>query len=234
MDISQIKLFSTHEHPCSYLQDKQATTVFVDPTLALDSNLYSELSDLGFRRSGQHLYRPKCRTCQACVPVRIPVEQFKPNRSQSRCLKKNASVEVSVIDSIATNEHFDLYQRYINARHSDGDMYPANRDQYEEFLSSEWGVTSYIEFRDQGRLIAVAVSDKLEKGLSAIYTFYAPEEPHRGLGTLGVLRQIELCKELGLPYLYLGYWVKECKKMNYKTMYRPLQLLIQQSWLTLK
>lgn len=234
MDISQIKLFSTHEHPCSYLEDQLATTVFVDPTLRLDAEAYSELSDFGFRRSGQHLYRPRCRQCQACIPVRIPVAQFQANRSQKRCLKRNAAVTTNIVDSIATDEHFDLYRRYIDARHADGDMYPPSRSQYEEFLSSEWGVTRYIEYRLDDELIAVSVSDQLDQGLSAIYTFYAPEHPNRGLGVLGVLKQIELCKELGLPFLYLGYWVRDCKKMNYKTLYRPLQLLIQQNWLTLK
>lgn len=234
MDVSKIKLFSTHEHACSYLEDQMATTLFVDPTLQMDGKLYSELSDLGFRRSGQHLYRPRCRACQACIPVRIPVEEFQLSRSQKRCLKKNQDVRVHWTDSIASDEHYALYERYINERHSDGDMYPPNREQYDEFLTSEWGVTRFIEMRLGGTLIAVAVSDRLEQGLSAIYTYYDPSLPSRSLGVFAILKQIEHCRELGLPFVYLGYWIRDCDKMNYKTQYRPLQMLFQQSWLTLR
>lgn len=233
MDVSQIKLFSTHEHACSYLEGKMATTVFVDPTLQINGETYSELSDFGFRRSGAHLYRPRCRECQACIPVRIPVTDFKPNRSQKRCAKRNSDVSVHQVNNIDSDEHYALYEQYITERHADGDMFPPSREQYTEFLSSEWGVTQYLEFRVEDRLIAVAVSDKLDRGLSAIYTFFAPAEHSRSLGTFAVLKQIERSGQLGLPYLYLGYWIRDCTKMNYKTQFRPLQMFVQQTWLTL-
>jgi len=232
MDISAIKLYATHEHPCSYLKDRSATTIFVDPSLPVNGHIYSELSDFGFRRSGKHIYRPNCRACHACIPVRIPVSEFQPTRAQKRCLKRNANVTMTALRNIATEEHYELYARYIDHRHSDGDMFPPSREQYEDFLSSEWGVTRYLEFRENGKLLGVAVSDELDQGLSAIYTFFEPAESDRSLGVLAVLRQIELAEKLRLPYVYLGYWIRECAKMRYKTQYRPLQMFINSQWLT--
>ena len=231
-DISNLKLYATHEHPCSYLSDKAATTVFVDPKANLDGADYSQLSDFGFRRSGQHVYRPHCRECQACIPVRIPVASFQPNRRQRRCLNRNSDLDVVVVDSINTEAHYQLYDRYITERHSDGDMFPPSRQQYSEFLSAQWGVTRFIEFRLGKQLIAVAVSDELDQGYSAIYTFFDPNETQRSLGTFAVLHQIALARQQNLPYVYLGYWIKDCAKMNYKNQYRPLQMYINQEWLT--
>jgi arginyl-tRNA--protein-N-Asp/Glu arginylyltransferase len=233
MDISSIKLYATHEHPCSYLKDRSATTIFVDPALTMNGRIYSELSDFGFRRSGAHVYRPNCRNCQACIPVRIPVALFQPSRAQRRCIKRNQDVVATLTDSINTDEHYALYASYINSRHSDGDMYPPTRDQYEDFLSSEWGVTRYIELRAEGRLLGVAVSDQLDQGLSAIYTFFHSNEPSRSLGVLAVLRQVELAQALKLPYVYLGYWIRECDKMRYKNQYRPLDMFINNNWVTI-
>lgn len=231
-DISSLKLYATHEHPCSYLIDKAATTVFVDPNARIDAVIYSELSEFGFRRSGKHVYRPHCRACQACIPVRVPVATFRPTRSQKRCLKRNDDLSMNLVSSISTEEHYQLYEFYISGRHMDGDMYPPSRQQYSEFLSAEWGVTQFLEFRLKGELICIAVCDRLEQGLSAIYTFFNPDQVSRSLGTLAVLKQIELASELGLPYVYLGYWIKDCEKMNYKSKYRPLQMYINQQWLT--
>ena len=232
MDISAIKLYATHEHPCRYLKDRAATTIFVDPALILNSHIYSELSDFGFRRSGKHIYRPNCRSCHACIPVRIPVEAFQPTRTQKRCLKRNADLTVTVRKTIKTDEHYSLYANYIQLRHADGDMYPPSREQYDDFLSAEWGVTRYLEFRSKDKLVGVAVSDQLDQGLSAIYTFFDPAESSRSLGVFAVLEQLKLAAQLGLPYVYLGYWIRECAKMRYKTQYRPLQMYINNHWLT--
>lgn len=232
MDISSIKFFSTHEHPCSYLDDKAATTVFVDPTLELNGHIYSELSDYGFRRSGGHVYRPHCQQCQACIPVRLPVNVFSPSRAQRRCLKRNADLYTRETPSINTDEHYQLYQRYIEVRHADGDMYPPSRKQYDEFLSAQWGVTRYLELRLKGddTLVAVAVCDRLDQGLSAIYTFFDPTQTQRSLGVLAVLIQIQQAQSLGLPYVYLGYWIRQCQKMSYKTQYHPLEMFIDNHW----
>jgi len=233
-DLSNLRLFGTQPHPCSYLDDQDATTLFVDPDAPVDIHLYSQLSQLGFRRSGSHLYRPQCAVCQACISCRIPVHLFKPNRSQKRCWQRNQDLQVREIDSIHTAEHYQLYADYINSRHKDGDMYPPSITQYEAFLTREWGVTRYLEMRLEGKLLGVAVCDRLEDGLSAVYTFYCPKAEKRSLGAFAILAQIHMAKQQGLSHLYLGYWIKECTKMRYKIQYRPLELLINRRWMRLK
>lgn len=233
MDTSSIKLYATHEHPCSYLDSKLAKTAFVDPAIEINGAIYSELSDYGFRRSGEHVYRPHCSECQACTPIRIPTATFKPSKSQKRCLKRNKDIVMTVVEDISSDEHYELYERYITLRHADGDMFPPSRKQYDDFLAPVWGVTQYLEFRLEGKLLGVAVTDKLDLGLSAIYTYFEPEETTRSLGVFGVLREIELAKEMQLPYLYLGFWIKDCQKMSYKINYKPLQMLLNGKWLTL-
>lgn len=232
-DLSTLKLFTTQPHPCSYLEDQEATTLFVDPDANVDKALYSQLSQLGFRRSGSHLYRPQCAFCQACISCRIPLSAFRPSRSQRRCWQRNLDLTISVVDNIHTEEHYLLYADYILNRHKDGDMYPPSQAQYEAFLTSEWGVTHYLEYRHNGQLIGVAVCDKLEDGLSAVYTFYNPNEGKRSLGVFSILAQIEMARTQGLKNLYLGYWIKQCDKMRYKTQYRPLELLINRRWMRL-
>ena len=232
-DLSTLKLFATQPHPCSYIDDEQATTVFVDPEAKIDLTLYSQLSLLGFRRSGGHLYRPQCSNCQACMSCRIPVSLFRPNRSQRRCWQKNRDIQITPTERIDTLEHYNLYSRYIESRHQDGDMYPPSEEQYKAFLTSEWGSTRYLEFRLDGELIAVSVCDYLDDGLSAVYTFYNAELRERSLGKFAILAQIYRAQEMGLSYVYLGYWIKQCEKMNYKTDYRPLELLVNRRWLRL-
>lgn len=232
-DLSSLKLFATQPHPCSYLDDHEATTVFVDPDAKIDASIYTQLSQLGFRRSGSHLYRPQCMRCQACISCRIPINLFKPNRSQRRCLQKNSDISLEFTDTIATQEHYQLYANYIEHRHPEGDMHPPSQEQYNAFLTSEWNLTKYIEFKINGKLIGVSVCDQLGDGLSAVYTFYDPSLEARSLGKFAILAQIDQAKQLNLDYLYLGYWIKECNKMNYKIQYRPLELLVNRRWMRL-
>ena len=231
-NLSSIKLFATHPHPCSYLPDEESTTVFVDPATKIDLPLYTELSHYGFRRSGNHLYRPQCADCQACIPIRIPVAEFKPNRKQSRCLKKNNDLSTSKIASIDNDECYTLYEKYIEQRHNDGDMHPPSRNQFTEFLSNQWNATQYYGFRKDDKLLAVAVCDQLENGLSAIYTFFDPDESKRSLGMYCILQEIQWAQKLKLPWLYLGYWIKTCKKMNYKNEFKPYQLMLNNHWVS--
>ncbi|HWV15130.1 MAG TPA: arginyltransferase [Cellvibrio sp.] len=232
-DLSTLRLFATKPHPCSYIDGQIATTVFVDPEAAIDVELYSQLSLLGFRRSGGHLYRPQCANCQACISCRIPVDIFKMNRNQRRCLQRNRDIEIGLAAAIESSEHYHLYARYIESRHQDGDMYPPSEEQYRAFLTSEWGATQFWEFRLAGRLVGVAVCDQVDDGLSAVYTFYDPDLQERALGKFAVLSQIKRAKQLGLRYVYLGYWIKQCEKMNYKIQYRPLELLMNHRWMRL-
>ena len=225
-----LKVYTTYPHSCSYLADQEATTLFVDPRQPMDKVLYSNLSLLGFRRSGSHVYRPHCSHCEACIPARIPVAQFEPRRGQTRTWKRNQDLRVRRSDDLRDEEAFQLYCRYIELRHYDGDMYPPDTEQYESFLNDAWDCTHYYRFYDDSRLIALAVVDELQDGMSAIYTFFDPEADKRSLGTFAILWQIERVRALGLEYLYLGYWIRGCKKMSYKSEFRPLELYVKNRW----
>jgi arginine-tRNA-protein transferase len=232
-ELARLKFYATQPHSCSYLPAEQATTLFLDPSQPMDVQVYADLSDMGFRRSGDHLYRPHCQNCSACVPARIPVDLFVPNRQQKRIFKRNADIEVRSTQPRFTEEYFDLYQRYIQQRHADGDMFPPSRDQFSTFLVRDLPFCRFYEFRVDKRLLAVAVTDVLPNGLSAVYTFYEPTEERRSLGRYAILWQIAEAARLQLHAVYLGYWIKNCQKMNYKTQYRPIELLTNQRWVTL-
>ena len=229
-ELARLKFYATQPHPCSYLPDEQATTLFLDPSQPMDEQLYAELSELGFRRSGDHLYRPHCQRCNACLPARVPVQAFKPDRQQRRIIKRNADLQVTCARPTFSEEYYDLYSRYISLRHVDGDMYPPDRDQFSTFLVRDLAFSHFYEFREQGRLVAIAATDRMPNGLSAVYTFFDPLEERRSLGRYAILWQIGETARLGLAALYLGYWIKSCRKMNYKTQYRPIELFINQRW----
>lgn len=234
--LSTLKVFATHPHACSYLPDQKATTLFIDPAAPMDSNTYSQLSEMGFRRSGPHLYRPHCSRCNSCVPARIPVQSFQPNRRQRRILKRNADLIVIDRTALHGDEYYELYAKYIEGRHRDGDMYPPTRQQFDSFLTREWDLTHYYCFyentsSEKPKLLAVAVVDVMSNGLSAIYSFFDPDLKERSLGVYAVLWQIKRAQELGLPNVYLGYWIKQCRKMAYKIEYRPIELLVNNRWI---
>jgi arginyl-tRNA--protein-N-Asp/Glu arginylyltransferase len=232
-ELARLKFYATQAHPCSYLDEKQATTLFLDPSQPMDVQLYAELSELGFRRSGDHLYRPHCQHCSACLPARIPAKRFIANRQQRRIIKRNESVEVRAVQPVFSEEYYCLYARYIERRHADGDMFPPSREQFSSFLVRELSFSRFYEFRESGRLLAVAVTDVLPNGLSAVYTFYDPDEEQRSLGRYAILWQIGESSRLNLHAVYLGYWIRDCRKMNYKTQYRPIELFVNQRWITL-
>ena len=231
-DSKEIKLYATHPHPCSYFDDREAKTIFIDPDMTPSPALYSELSRRGFRRSGNHIYRPDCNRCRECIASRVPVALFSPTRSQRRSIKRNADLSTKIF-SAPSEESYALYERYINGRHRDGDMFPPSREQFNSFLGPSNATTEYVHFYLGDDLVAVAVTDVLDDGLSAIYTFYDPEFSRRGLGVYGILWQISEAKSRNLPYIYLGYWIRDCQKMSYKTDYRPIELLINSRWVRL-
>jgi len=206
----------------------------MDPKAQVDRAQATMLSELGFRRSGTHIYRPNCLACKACTSVRVSAQTFKPKRSYRRIINKNADLTVEFVESIDNEECYALYSGYIAQRHSDGDMYPATREQYEQFLVDGLEITQYVTFRLDGELVAVAVMDQLEDGYSAVYTFFHPGMGERSLGRNAILWQIEHCRNQDLPYIYLGYWIKDCEKMSYKTQFRPLELYIDNRWLRLE
>jgi len=232
---SQLRFYMTVPHACSYLEDHEATTLFLDPEHPLTPQIYDLLSLVGFRRSGRHLYRPNCKGCDACISVRVPVEQFRPKRKHRKILNRNQDLTYRVLPARFNEEHYQLYERYINERHSDGDMYPASEDQYRSFLNLDKPFAYLIEFRDpSGKLFAVSAMDQLQHGLSAIYTFYDPDQSRRSPGVFVVLWLIGYASHLGLPYVYLGYWIEACRKMSYKTEYQPLEQLRDNHWYPVK
>jgi arginine-tRNA-protein transferase len=186
----------------------------------------------GFRRSGDIVYRPSCGGCRACVPVRIPVAAFCPDRSQRRCLARNADVEAHIVTPSSHDEYLDLYQRYLGARHRGGGMDDHGAHEFEQFLIGSWNDGRFLELRQRHthRLLGVAVSDVLPDALSAVYTFFDPDESARGLGTLGVLKQLEWAKRDARAHLYLGYWIAGHPKMAYKRRYQPLEAFDGRGW----
>ena len=227
----KIDLYATPPHPCSYFSDgRQAITLYLDPYYPKSQRLYDFLTDKGFRRSGGFLYRHDCQHCQQCTSIRVNVAAFKPRRTQRRVLKKNQDLTITVVESGYQQEHFDLYKKYVNARHQNSGMDNPNKAEYTNFLCGQWEESFFYEFRLDQQLLAVAVVDPLAQGLSAIYTFYHPEYDHRSLGVFAILWQIQEAQRLDLPWVYLGFWIKDCRKMNYKTAYQPLEYYYKKCW----
>ncbi len=227
----QLNLYATPPHDCSYLPGNQATTIFLDPHIHKDPHLYSRLSAQGFRRSGDHLYRPHCQSCTACEAVRVPVRDFQFRRVQKRVWTKNADLNIRACAPVYCAEHFQLYHHYLAQRHRGGGMDDPTPDTYMQFLTSHWAESCFYEFRLADKLLMVAVVDLFEQGLSAVYTFFDTQYEHRSLGNYAVLFEIQEAKRLGLNWLYLGYWIDGCQKMNYKTNYQPLEHYVQNKWL---
>ncbi|MCD5362195.1 arginyltransferase [Chromobacterium aquaticum] len=228
-----IHFYATAPYPCSYLAGRQARSQVAIPAEAIDGEVYSQLVKLGFRRSGLYTYRPYCDSCQACVPVRIPVERFMPGRTQRKVARRLEAMQVRLLPLEFDAEHYALYRWYQQSRHAGGGMSDDDPHQYSEFILKS-GVDSMLaEFRLDGELKMVSLIDRLADGLSAVYTFYDPDDAKSSLGVFNVLWQAELTQRLGLPYLYLGYWIRECQKMSYKAMYQPLQALMDGRWVEL-
>lgn len=233
--LSEIPFYISLPHPCSYLPGNTARSLFVDPNGPLDTHEYSRLAELGFRRSGRLVYRPHCADCSQCLAARIPVAEFNARRSQRRTAQRNADLRIEVHPAHQDDTHYRLYQRYTATRHGDGDgnMADASAQEYWAFLTADWSDTRFIEFHLADQLVAVAVTDWLDDGLSALYTFFEPDLASRALGVQAILSQVQLARELGLDYLYLGYWIADCRKMRYKADWRPLEVFQGQGWTSL-
>jgi len=230
--LTDLAFYASPPHSCSYLPEEEATTLFADPHAEMSMALYGQLIDLGFRRSGRYVYQPRCRRCTACLPARLPVTQLRPTRSQRRTWARNQDLTVSVRPAAFSEEHYALYRRYMATRHPGGGMDVDQPDAYMEFLCSDWSDTRFVEFREGATLVAVAVTDYLRQGLSAVYTFFSPEAGRRGLGTYAILWQADAAARSGRRHLYLGYWIEGSQKMAYKGCFRPLEVYRQGVWHT--
>lgn len=226
-----ITLYASPVTDCNYLPGQQSTSLFADPDLPKNISLHSSLSKLGFRRSGEFIYRPGCENCNACIATRVPINEFRPSRCQRRTWKQNQDLIVKIRPAEFELEHFELYQRYLSTRHAKGGMDDPTPESYMQFLSSSWSETLFIEFRLEEKLAAIAVVDELENALSAVYTFFDPDLSKRSLGRYAILYEIGHARQKGLEWLYLGYWIEKCQKMKYKQDYQPQEHFIEGQWI---
>ncbi len=230
---NQLWLYSTGEHPCSYVDGRVARTVFVDPAFPIGNAHYSQLIRHGMRRSGGYIYQPKCPDCTSCKSLRVPVQHFRPNRSQRRCWRRNHDLRIIQRPPAFVEDHFRLYRLYMSRRHPGSGMDDHDPDRYMEFLVCPWSDTVFLEIRHGRELLGVAVSDRVADGLSAVYTFFHPDVPARSIGTFAILCQIEHARMNAMEYVYLGYWIAECAKMRYKADFRPCEVYDGGGWTAL-
>lgn len=226
-----VAFYVSEPYPCGYLPGRQARSQIVIPSRAIDHALYTQLVQQGFRRGGLYIYRPHCEGCQACVPVRVPVNAFHPNRSQRRTWQRNSHLRGRQLPLRYEERHYELYHRYQVARHDGSSMAQDDAEQYSEFILQSTVESWLLEFSAGDELKIVSLVDVLDDGLSAVYAFFDPDEQQAGLGVYNVLALIDIARRLGLPYVYLGYWINGCRKMAYKSNYQPLESLIDGQWL---
>ncbi|HEV2678049.1 MAG TPA: arginyltransferase [Aliidongia sp.] len=223
--------YRTSSQPCPYLDGFVERKVITELNGPAPQVLYNDLSRAGFRRSHQLAYRPACPACTACVPVRVAVAGFVPGRSIRRLEAQNADLAIETVEAAGTVEQYRLFTRYQFARHAESDMANMGFGDYRAMIEGSPVSTRLVTLRDRaGRLVGVCLTDDLDDGASAVYSFYDPDQPKRSLGTWLVVALIERARDLGRPYVYLGYWIAGSRKMAYKTRFQPLEALGPTGW----
>ena len=240
------RFYLTAETPCPYLEGKMERKVFTHLLDADADAINSMLTTAGFRRSQTIAYKPACDGCSACVSVRIPVDAFELTGSYRRILRKNRDLVRIPREPMATEPQFELLHKYLNQRHANGGMSDMDDDDFAAMVEETTVSTLMFEYwtkpepdddaaepLGRDRLIATALTDLIDDGLSMVYSFFDPQEHARSLGTYMILDHVAKARELGLPYVYLGYWIEGCRKMAYKARYRPLEALTTEGWIRL-
>ncbi len=235
-----IQFYATAPYPCSYLPGLEGRSQVATPPNLMTNAIYDELIHKGFRRSGYFTYRPYCDHCKACISSRIITKEFKATRSQTRAWKKHTHLTSKVLPLIYSEEHFNLYRAYQLSRHTDSitsdsaETEPEEESQYRQFLAQSHIESFLVEFRENGVLRMVSVIDRVSDGISAVYTFFDASVPNASYGTYGILWQIDFAQSKDIPYVYLGYYIKESQKMSYKSNFTPIEGLIDGQWQLLK
>jgi leucyl-tRNA---protein transferase len=226
----KIQFYTTTKYNCSYIDKMDAQSLVVTPYKSINQNIFQDLIEKGFRRSGQYIYKPNCNSCTACIPIRLPVQKFLFSKTQKRIYKKHGYFKVREIPLAFKKKHFDLYLKYQNKRHSYINNDQNSLDDYNDFLIKSNVKSKFIEFWDGDSLKIVSIVDIVSDGISAVYTFYDPDDEKVSYGTYSIIWLINWCKAQQLKYIYLGYWIGECNKMKYKTNFKPYELYIKGYW----
>ena len=226
----KIQFYKTTEYNCSYIDKMYAQSLVVTPYKSIDQNIFQDLIEKGFRRSGQYIYKPSCKSCTACIPIRLTVQKFLSSRSQKRIFKKHQHFDVREVSFAFKQEHFDLYSKYQNKRHSSINNDQNKIDDYNDFLIKSNVNSKLVEFWDGDLLKIVSIIDMMSDGISAVYTFFDPDDEKVSYGTYSIIWLINWCKNQQFKYMYLGYWIGECNKMKYKTNFKPYELYIKGYW----
>ena len=229
-----IKLFETVTDQCPYLEHEVSASILIDPDENIKPKLFSLLSKSGFRRSGDMLYSPKCPACKACISVRVPSDRYQPSRSQKRVWRKNLDLTVTVEDVRFDQQHFDLYLKYQQHRHPESTMCDDDPEKYISFIESNFSQSKFVCFYDNSQLIGISVIDQFNGGISAVYTFFDPEQSHRSLGTYAIIYLLKHARLRKIPHVYLGYWVDQSEKMDYKRKFKPLEGYQNRQWVNLE
>lgn len=236
--LHKLQFYVTTPYKCGYLPKKLAQSLIASPQYLIDANIYNGLITQGFRRSGKFAYRPHCENCRACIAVRLVLSEFAPTRSQKRAYKQHSDLIAQILPLHFNQQHYELYESYQSLRHQDEKVSESSTstkddaEQYRQFLCQSNVESLMIEFKDANNQVKiVSVVDIVNDGVSAVYTFYDATETKASYGTFAIVWLAEWAKSLGLPYLYLGYWIQDSQKMAYKQQFKPQQKLIDGEWL---